>query len=142
MVIPHLKFSCNGRITGIRAKVNKSGNSYSYLSFQVWRPSSANSSVYNKTGEVYLSSSKDVTKNIVNIKPTGNSKTEFQSGDIIGYYHPRSSRYLVTHINNTNGYVLYQFDEPLNDSAAVNIDEATKVIKWKQPLLKFTVGMN
>ena len=142
MIIPHLRFSCNGRITSIKAKVNKSGNPFSHLSFQVWRPSSANSSVYNKTGEVHWSLLKEVTKSIIIIKPTDNNKTEFQTGDIIGYYHPCTSRYLVAYINSTDEYELYQFDEPLKDSAAVNIDEATEVIKQKQPLLKFTVGMN
>ena len=78
---------------------------YSFLSLQIWQPTSTDSCVYNKT-EVILASFDQVTENILSNKPTANSATDFRSGDIIGYYHPRDSYYLVTHINSTNGYKL------------------------------------
>ena len=142
MIVPCLRFSCNGRITSIKAKVNKKSDNNNFLSFQVWRQSSVNSSVYNKTGEAKMSSNDQVTSNILNIKLTGDNAIEFQSGDIIGYYHPNGSSYLVTHINNTNGYKLYRFDKLLQNTAAVNISEATKVKQRKQPLLQFEIGIN
>ena len=141
VIIPLLRFSCNGRITSIRARVIEKSYSYTFPYFQVWRPSSTDLLLYNKTSEVQLSSANQVTENIMNIKLTGNNAIEFQSGDIIGYYHPHGSRY-IAYINNTNGYKLYRFDKLLQNPEAVNISEATKIMKWKQPLLQFTVGMN
>ena len=35
-IIPHLNFTCNGRITGIRAKLWFSNEHDEYLFFQVW----------------------------------------------------------------------------------------------------------
>ena len=115
---------------------------YSFLSFQIWRPTSTDSYVYNKIGEVRLTSFNQVTENILSIEVTRSNATDFQSGDIIGYYHPRDSYYLVTHINSTNGYKLYLFNQPPQHLALVNITKAIEVKEWKQPLLQFTVGMN
>ena len=138
----YLKFTCNGRITSVRAKVIKNYwyGVYSFLSFQIWRPTSTDSCVYNKTSEVILTSFDQVTENILSIELIGNSATDFQSGDIIGYYHPRGSCFLVTHINSINGYKLYLFGQPLENFAVVNITKAIEVKEWKQPLLQFTVG--
>ena len=111
VIVPCLRFSCNGRITNIKAQViersdDYSYSSYSFLSLQVWRPSSVNPSVYDKTHKIQLPTNDHLNNNnVFNIKLT----IEFQSVDIIGYYHPHGSRYLVAHINNTIGYKLYLF---------------------------------
>ena len=131
-------------MTSVRAKLVEKNDwygVYSFLSLQIWQPTSTDSCVYNKT-EVILASFDQVTENILSNKPTANSATDFWSGDIIGYYHPRNSYYLVTHINNTNGYKLYLFDQPPQYFTVVNITKAIEVEEWKQPLLQFTVGMN
>ena len=142
VIVPDFKFICNGRIISIRARVEKNSNSTKFPSFQVWRPSSVDSPIYNKVDEVNMSLTDQVTNNILYIKLTGNNAIEFQPGDVIGYYHPFKSRYLVTHIkNNTIGYVLYRFDaEPLENSAEVNINRG-KTTKHAHPLLQFTIGM-
>ena len=138
-IIPHLNFSCNGRITSIKARVNKTTNFTNFLYFQVWRPSSTNSLVYHEVSEVQLKSDKQVTKSIAHINFTGKDTLEFQSGDVIGYYHPHQPCYRVTDIK-TNGYILYQFNgSPPNHS--VNISEASKTFNSKQPLIQFIVGM-
>ena len=145
VIVPYLKFSCNGRITSVRAKVienNDLNDVYSFPSFQIWRPTSTDSYVYNKAGEVRMTSFNQVNQNILSIEFTGKNATDFQSGDITGYYHPLGSCFLVTHINNTNGYKLYLFDQPSQHFTVVNITNAIKVKEWKQPLLQFTVGMN
>ena len=143
VIVPDFKFICNGRITSIRARVEKNSNSAKFPSFQVWRPSSVDSPIYNKVDEVDMSLTDQVTNNILYIKLTGNNAIEFQSGDVIGYYHPSNSRYLVTHIKNNTigGYVLYRFNvEPLENSAEINISRG-KVTRYARPLLQFTVGM-
>ena len=143
-IIPRLNFTCDGRITSIRARVfyNYWGNNY--LCFQVWRAESVRSTVYNKTGEVQLQSDDQVTGSgyfqIVNIVLTGNNTIEFQSGDVVGYYHPPQSRYQVRDIY-TNGYLVYQFNgSPAPTS--VNLNESNFMLDFKQPLLQFAIGMN
>ena len=145
-IIPRLNFTCNGRITGIRARVRFDNNEdrVDYPFFQVWRPLSTNPIVYNKTGEVHLSDDQVTmgSNNFLeaNIILTGNNTIEFQSGDVVGYYHPPESRYQVRTIR-TNGYILYQFD--LDSSpvpTSVNLNNADSSNNERQPLIQFTIG--
>ena len=139
VIIPRLNFSCNGRVTNIRARVNRSlaNTELTLLYFQVWRPLSSNSRIYNKISEFQFQSNDQVTKGIVNISLTGNAM-EFHSGDVIGYYQPSQTHYAVTDIN-IEGYVLYRFDisPPPN---LVDLSEATRTFNARQPLLQFTIG--
>ena len=84
-----------------------------------------------------------MTGNITNINLTDNTIIEFQSGDVVGYYHPPNTRYVVTHIKNksyvTNGYKLYRFNQGSN-SAVVNISIAN-FTNGARPLLQFTIDM-
>ena len=98
--------------------------------------------VYNKTGEVQLQSDDQVTEGYNNFEATiiltGENRTEFQSGDVIGYYHPPQSRYRVWDVR-TNGYILFRFDgSPAPNS--VNLSAADAMFDCRQPLLQFTVG--
>ena len=143
-IIPHLKFTCNGRITGIIARVSLDNNQnrVDYPFFQVWRPESVDSTVYNKIGEVQLQSDDQVTgsnnnNRVANIVLTGNDTIEFQSGDIVGYYHPLQSRYRVRTIQ-ANGYRLYQFDG--SPSTSVDITNANRSNNNRRPLIQFTIG--
>ena len=122
--------------------MEKYSNSTKFPSFQVWRPSSVDSPIYNKVDEVNMSLTDQVTNNILYIKLTGNNAIEFQPGDVIGYYHPSNSHYLVTHIKNNTigGYVLYRFNKSLENSAEVNISKG-KITRHARLLLQFTVGM-
>ena len=109
----------------------------------MWRLLSTSSLVYHKVGEVQLKSDKQVTtnrnnKSLAHISLTGNDTIEFQSEDVIGYYHPNQSRYRVTDIR-TDGYMLYQFNGSPHNS--VNISEANRTFNSRQPLIQFTVGM-
>ena len=143
-IVPRLNFTCNGRITSIRARVrfDNTEDRVDYPFFQVWRPLSTNPTVYSKTGEVQLSDDQvtEGSNNFLeaNIILTGNNTVEFQSGDIVGYYHPRQSRYQVRTIR-IDGYVQYQF----NGSSAptsVNLNNADSSDNERQPLIRFTIG--
>ena len=139
-IFPRLNFTCNGRITDIRARVrNVGGNDYPV--FQVWQPSSVGSTIYNKTGEVRLQSNQ-VTGGgdyrTANIILTDDSRIEFQSGDVVGYYHPSNSRYVVRDIS-TAGYIQYRFDgSPVPNS--VNLNDRDDIRASRQPLIQFTIG--
>ena len=112
-IIPRLNFTCNDRITSITARVNLDNTRSEFPFFQVWRPASADSTIYNKIGEVQLQSDNQVTRirrnrrNILvaNIILTGNNTIEVQSGDV-GYYHPPDACYRVR-TTRTRGYILY-----------------------------------
>ena len=134
-IIPRLNFTCNGRITSIRARM-----SFNRLSgfpfFQVWRATSVGSTMYNKISQVQL------PRGVTSVAATAtfdlNDNTiDIQSGDVVGYYHPNESRYRVRDIQ-TEGYVLYQFigsheTVDLNNSNIASDDN-------RQPLIQFTIG--
>ena len=115
-----------------------------YPAFQVWRPSSVGSTVYNKIGEAQLQSDQVTgsgTYRTAHITLTGNNTIEFQSGDVVGYYHPPDARYQVRTIR-TNGYRLYRFNNPSASirSANINLDMANNDDDDQQPLIQFTIG--
>ena len=141
-IIPRLNFTCDGRITSIRARVAYSSTRNRYPFFQVWRP--ADSTIYNKVGEVQLQSDNQVTGNgtyrIANIILTGNNRIEVKSRDVVGYYHPSNSRYLVRDIR-TDGYVLYRFDgQPAVDNSE-DLSQRDRMFNNRQPLLQFDIGI-
>ena len=141
-IIPQFNFACNGRITSIRAKVrfNNANNNYPY--FQVWRPVSIGSMIYNKTGEVQLESDYQVTGDgdhrLAIIILTDNNTIEVQSGDVVGFYHSSKSRYQVR-TRNTDGYILYQFDGSSN-SNSIDLGNVESNINRRQPMIQFSIG--
>ena len=138
-IIPRLNFTCNGRITSITARVSLVNRRSDYPRFQVWRPSSVGSTMYNKIGEVQLQSDDQVTGSgnyrTANIILTGNDTIEVQSGDVVGYYNPPNIRYHVRTIQ-TDGYILYQFD---GSSESVDLNRGRSRDE-RQPLIQFTIG--
>ena len=141
-IIPRLNFTCNGRITSIRARLllDDRGLRNDYPYFQVWRAESVNSTIYNKIGEVQLQSDDQVTgKNnyqTADITLTSNNTIEVQSGDVVGYYHPSGARYQVMTIQ-TDGYILYQFE---GSHQSVNLSNHDDSDNYRQPLIQFTIG--
>ena len=139
-IIPRLNFTCNGSITSIRARVVLNNSANDYLSFQVWRPSSVGSKMYNKIGEVQLQSDNQLTGignfRTASIILTGNNTIEVQSGDVVGYYHPPDARYQVRTIN-TSGYIMYRFN---GSFASVDLNNNFKSGNYRQPLIQFTIG--
>ena len=139
-IIPRLNFTCNGRITSIRARVRFFNNRNDSLFLQVWRPSSVGSTMYNKIGEVQLQSDDQLTGSghfrTANITLTGNNSIQVQSGDVVGYYHPPDARYQVRTIQ-TNGYILYRF---IGSCTSVDLNNSFKSNNYRQPLIQFTIG--
>ena len=143
-IIPRLNFTCTGRITNIRARVNANDDKRDYPYFQVWRPTSVGLTIYEKSDEVQLQSgnhmvrcsSQNDNRCIINITLTGTNTIEVESGDIVGYYLPSESRYRVRTIQ-TSGYILYEFDESL---ALVDFSNMIDNEDNQQPLIQFTIG--
>ena len=142
-IIPRLNFTCNGRITSITARIFFDSSRSDFPFLQMWRAAAVGSTIYNKIGEVQLSDDQVTGSGdyrTANITLTGNDTIEVQSGDVVGYYHPPQSRYLVRDIQ-TNGYVLYRFDgSPAADNTE-NLSQRDYRLNNRQPLLQFAIGM-
>ena len=144
-IIPYFNFTCNGTITSIRTKLFSivGGNDYPF--FQVWRAESIGSTVYSKIGEIQLQSDDQLARIDnshweANITLTGNNTIEVQPGDVVGYYHPPGSRYLVMDISNS-GYSVYVFKENITRNS-VKLSESDKIFNHTQPLVQFIIGMD
>ena len=143
-IIPRLNFTCNGRITSIRARVNFVTDRANYLTFQVWRAASVGSTIYFNIGEVQLESDDQVTLGMsnefgeANIILTGNNTIEVQSGDVVGYCHPHDARYQVRTLQ-TDGYVIYRFNGAPGNSE--DLSERNSMTNNRQPLIQFDIGM-
>ena len=142
-IIPRLNFTCNGRITNIRASLNFNLDGIEiYPIFQVWRPASVGSNIYAKISEVPLLSEDQVETfdnviNVANINLTSNNTMEVQSGDVVGYYHPPNPRFRVRTIL-TDGYMQYEF---FNESPElVDLNNNTASNNERQPLIQFKIG--
>ena len=138
-IIPRLNFTCNGRITSIRAKVFVDNNQINYPFFQVWRLAVDSTTIYNKISEVQLSDDQVTgsgNPRTATITLTGNNTIEVQSGDVVGYYHPPQSRYRVRTIQ-TRGYIQYRFNGS-HDSVDLNNNIGRN--DQRQPLIQFTIG--
>ena len=114
-------------------------NRNEYPFFQVWRPASVGSTIFNKIGEVQLSDdqvtgSSDYRRATIIL--TGNNSIEVQSGDVVGYYHPPQSRYRVRTIQ-TDGYILYQFS---GSHESVDLNNYQNRSNEHQPLIQFAIG--
>ena len=142
VIIPRLNFTCNGRITSIRARlfdIFNVRNDYPFI--QVWRAASVGSTIYNKIGEVQLQSDDQLyevndTVSIATVILTGNNTIEVQSGDVVGYYHPPQSRYRVRTIQ-TDGYIQYHFN---GSHESVDLNSYQNRSNERQPLIQFAIG--
>ena len=147
MIITSSNFSCNGRVTGYLISLESVNSSVSegYPSVQVWHPTS--STEYNRvdTGCALTASDISVMMNrsggvyyLGNVSCTGNNRTEFQSGDVIGYHQSSAVRYQLWSIE-SNEYTSYQHDvnSPLNTFVISNDNQSDSN---KQPLIEVMYG--
>ena len=141
-IVPRLNFTCNGRITNIRAKMSRSESRWYLPYFQIWRPVSLMSTIYNKTQEVQLEfghvTVPSDSRASISITLTDDKRLEFQSGDVIGFYHPDDARYQLRTIR-TKGYIRYEFSGS-STLASVDLNTDSNVMDERQPLIQFTIG--
>ena len=94
VIVPNVRFNCNGRITNVAVSMSWFGAT-SYPIFQVWHP--ITTSTYSKIGEVQFSGGSlkladQGSYYYINMSLNSNSQIEFQSGDVIGYYQPSDAQ--------------------------------------------------
>ena len=139
-IVPRLNFTCNGRILNIRVRVLPitSANILPYI--QIWRPSS--SVTYDRVGQVQIQTTQ-LTRPPpedwleANIPLTGSNRLQFQSGDVIGFYHPSDFSHEIR-TTRTDGYVLRQFVGRYASSLALG--DANNTLDNRQPLIQFEIG--
>ena len=121
-------------------------NSTEYPSIQVWRPINQNSTIYNRVGAMCILTADDIvniTENgslyhLGNIPCTEDNRTEFQSGDVIGYYQSNSSRYQLLNINATEGYTTYSGKN--SSLTSIDISNIDHIYQSTQPLIQVMYG--
>ena len=148
VIVPRANFTCNGRITGITGSMerNEAGLTGPYL--QVWHPTTPDNTIFDKVGEVQLLENEVVQIGINitnaywlwNVSLNGNDRIEFETGDVIGYYHPSDSSYKLLNIA-TEGYIAY-VNFSTNASSTINSVDSDIMADNRQPLIQFAIGMN
>ena len=138
VIVPESDFSCNGRITGYLISLESASSSGDYPIVQVWHPTS--STVYTRVVTECPLTESDIDRMrnggdeyyFGNASCTGDNRIEFQSGDVIGYYHGNEVRYRLWSIG-TMGYTSYNRDEenPPNMFNTNNVDNSDT----SQPLI-------
>ena len=111
VIVPSLNFSCYGRITRISyVTINGSHPGDNLPVFQIWRPSSFESNVYNRVGQtqfLFESLIKKTEFYFTGAVMAENYQFEFQPGDVIGYYQPSNPHRLIWSTEETKEYVSY-----------------------------------
>ena len=140
ILVPHLNFACNGRVTNIRVQITSNGNGTASTYVDIWRPSPG-SQLYSLVTYVEILPrhiSQPPGANILeaNISLNGSNRMLFQSGDVIAFYLSHNSRYRIQTIT-TTGYLLYVFSTSSN--IPLNLTDAYTV-SARQPIIQFTLG--
>ena len=143
MIVPAARFNCSGRITNVAVSMQFVFFGPDLPLFQVWRPASLSSSVYNKIGEVELPSGDHMGGIIINyyyatLSLNSSAQIEFQSGDIIGYYQSSSSQRLIRNIQ-TSGYTSYS-NTVTSPSTSIDISNVDNSDTDRQPLIEVMFG--
>ena len=137
VVVPRSNFSCNGRITGFMASLNRDGGRLcnNPLLF-VWQPD-RRPTVYSFRSAYQLNDDDIVAignYHFANMSLTGDDRLEFQSGDAIGYQHRFRPCYTVWSIR-TEGYTTYS-----TSSSRIDINRVNTAVGWR-PLIQVFYGM-
>jgi len=143
VIIPRLNFTCSGRIIEIMARMRmRIGTSFPYI--QIWRQIKNDPIIFSNIGEVQIQESQvlhcrnDTEYCTVNIVLTGNNRIEFQSGDVVGYYHPSDIQYRVRTLR-TSGYIQFEYEGSTAPTTVI-LDNADRSTDHRQPLIQFVIG--
>ena len=138
LISPSFSFNCNGRIAGITISMHGTSDIRGYLPvLQVWRPRSSDSNVYSEIAQIQVNNFGTHITNthyIYNASLNGSDQVEFQSGDVIGYYHPLHSIRKVRMDSNPN-YTLYYKGNVNYAVGTINISSEEYIKVAFQPLI-------
>ena len=144
MIVQGTEFSCNGRITGYLISLERDSSSGDYPIVQVWRRNHTNQQLYNRVTTLCALTGSNINNMagdyyLGNVSCTGNKTIEFQSGDVIGYYHANTVQYRLWSIK-TTGYTVYQYDNNSSlDTLNISANNVNKLTS-RQPLIQVMFG--
>ena len=141
MIVPRSTFSCNGRITGYLISLVTASSLGDYPIVQVWHPSST---AYTRVNTECPLTANDINRMrngddeyyLGNVSCTGDNRIEFQSGDVLGYYHANEVRYRLWNIE-TMGYTAYSRERKNPPNFNINGIDGTEN---RQPLIQVLYG--
>ena len=147
VIVPRSTFSCNGRLTGYLISLDKDDKRNNYPSIEVWHPVTAilsgePISTYVKLSEYVLTESDITDVNdyyLANVSFDINETTQFQPGDVIGYYHPHRPRYTIWSINSP-GYTSFRVTTDIFGMVTY-VTDISDTNNNRQPLIKVLYGM-
>ena len=143
VIVPSSRFNCNGRITDVAVSMS-TWHGDGYPQFQVWHPTSLNSSTYSKIGEVQLPGGDFVgvgqgrNYHYASLSLKKTSQIEFQSGDVIGYYQPFNPRRLLWSIQ-TSQCISYS-NNITSPSTVIDTNNVDNIEANRQPLIEIKFG--
>ena len=142
MIVPQAYFFCNGRINGLVVSLDlDDNNDIEYPHIQVWR--NVSSDLYVLIGHYQLQES-DISRKqdyyLATVILNGTDKIEFQSNDVIGYYHPSQPRYRVWNAENAKGYSIYSVNTDSSLSMLNIRHNSLSVAQDEQPLIQALYG--
>ena len=145
VIVPSARINCTGRITGFVVSMAFIGHfiSNNFPRIEIWRPSSPGSNVYSNLGSVTLSRGTfigDSTSGYYLLRLSIINSTDFQFGDVIGYYQPSQPRRVIWNIN-TIGYTSYS-NNVNSPSNTIDINDVDNVETDMQPLIELQFRKN
>ena len=141
VIVPRARFNCNGRITSVAVSMRGRFGGSNVPLFEVWHPTSPNSTEYNRIGDVQLPGGNFVLDGIyfsASVSLNDNNQIEFQSGDVIGYYQPSDPSRLIRSIQ-TNGYTSYS-NTIASPSTSIDTNDIDNTETNRQPLISVMFG--
>ena len=141
VICPRFGFHCNARITNVRFRLHIFPDGYTSPCIQIWRPIFQGSQTFNKVGEVFATKHHIVKlgHTEANIPLTGSIRIRVQSGDVIGYGHPKYAAYKVR-TRKESGEDLYEFNGYSATITTLNLNDADHRYYAHQPLVNFKIG--
>ena len=140
VIVSRRSFSCNGRLTGYLISLDQSNDGDEYPIIEIWRPSDSGLS-YSRISD-YVLTENDISERedyyFANISFSVNETTQFQPGDIIGYFQPPSSRYTIWNVNNAEYTSLSSLNLLRAELLLANLFNRENNI---QPLIQVLYGM-
>jgi len=144
VIVPSTRINCVGRITGFVVSMEFIRHfTNNFPRIEIWRPSSPGSSVYSNLGYVTLSRGTligDPTSGYYFLRLSIINSSDFQFGDVIGYYQPSQPRRVIWNIN-TTGYTSYS-NNVNSPSNTIDINDVDHVERDRQPLIELQFGKN
>ena len=144
VIVPSARFNCNGRITNVVVSMSNQPFVNNLPLFQVWHPTSPNSSVYNIIDEVQLPAGMFIQVGTgrnyysASLSLNSSSQIEFQSGDVIGYYQPSNPRRLIGSIL-ISGFNSYS-NTVTSPTTSIDTSNVDNTETGHQPLISVMFG--